>query len=556
MDFLKDLFFTPSITQSLFVLTLTIAGGIFLGAKLKIRNMSLGVTWILFCGILLSACGIRLIPEVESFAKDFGLVLFVYSIGLSVGPSFFSSLGRGGLRLNLVAVGVVLLTVCCTIAIHFITDEDMATLVGVMSGAVTNTPSLGAAQQTFNDMHGVVNSDIANGYAVAYPLGVVGIILSFMFLRLIFRINLRKEEEVLHQNENNGKEPVCVDLLISNNQIDGVAIAELNRLCHISLVVSRIIHADKTESVPAASTCLHIGDTIRVLTEKDDLPTLMLLGQVVENQPKTKLHTKSSNLVSRRIVVTKAEWNGQKIGKMNLTSQYRVTITRVNRAGIDLLARPNLHLQVGDRIVVVGETDDVQKVADIFGNELKRLDVPNLMPIFIGIALGVVLGTLPIAIPGVSHSFKLGLAGGSLIVALLIAYFGPYYKMVTFTTSSANMMLREIGISLFLAAVGLGAGASFVPSIVAGGYMWLVYGIIITLVPILIMEIVARKVLHLNYFTIMGLVAGATTDPPALAYATELAAGNDQASVAYATVYPLTMFLRVLVAQLMILALC
>ncbi|MDD6642294.1 MAG: putative transporter [Bacteroidales bacterium] len=555
MDFLSNLFFAPSITQSLFVLTLTIALGIFLGAKLKIRSMSLGVTWILFCGIVLSAFGIRLTPEVESFAKDFGLVLFVYSIGLSVGPSFFSSLGKGGLRLNLVAVGVVLLTVCCTVAIHFITGEDMATLVGVMSGAVTNTPSLGAAQQTFGDMHGAVNPNIANGYAVAYPLGVVGIILSFMILRWVFRINLHHEEEALHQTENNGKEPVCVDVAISNNQIDGVAIAELNRLCRISLVVSRIIHADKTESVPTAATRLHVGDTIRVLTEKEDLPTLMLLGQLVENQHNTTTRSKASNLVSRRIVVTKPEWNGQKIGKMNLTSQYRVTITRVNRAGIDLLARPNLHLQLGDRIMVVGETNDVQKVADIFGNELKRLDVPNLMPIFIGIALGVVLGTLPIAIPGVSQSFKLGLAGGSLIVALLISYFGPY-KMVIFTTSSANMMLREIGISLFLAAVGLGAGASFVPSIVAGGYMWLVYGIVITLVPILIMEIVARKVLHLNYFTIMGLIAGSTTDPPALAYASELSTGNDQASVAYATVYPLTMFLRVLVAQLMILALC
>ncbi len=557
MDFLKDLFFTPSMTQSLFILALTIAIGLFLSSKLKIHSLSLGVTWILFCGIGLSACGIHLLPEVEHFVKDFGLILFIYSIGLQVGPSFFSSLSKGGLRLNVLAVCIVLLAAVCAIAIHFITGEDMTTLVGVMSGAVTNTPSLGAAQQTYNDIYGVANANIANGYAVAYPLAVVGIITSFIIIRGIFKINLKHEEEQIQKAEENSKEPACIDLEITNNQIDGVKIEELNKICRISLVVSRIIHANKTESVATPEMTIHKGDIIRVLTEKENLSTLLLLGTVIDNQKdKTTKSHNSSQLVSRRIVVTKPEWNGQKIGKMNLRENYHITITRVNRAGIDLLAKPNLHLQLGDRLMVVGSAEDVQKVADIFGNELKRLNIPNIIPIFVGIALGVIVGTLPIAIPGISQPFKLGLAGGSLIVALLISYFGPYYKMITFTTTSANMMLREVGISLFLAAVGLGAGEAFIPSITQGGYMWILYGIIITMVPILLIEFVGRRFLKLNFYTLMGLVAGSTTDPPALAYATAQSQNTDQASVAYATVYPLTMFLRVIIAQLIILLMC
>ncbi len=558
MNYLHDLFFTTSVTQSLLVLTLVIAVGIVLGGKLKIKNMSLGVTWILFFGIFLAAIGIHINPIVEHFAKDFGLVLFVYSIGLSVGPSFFSSLSHGGLKLNMMALSIVLLAVLTTIGLKYLTGEDMATMVGVMSGAITNTPSLGAAQQAFSDMFPGMENNIANGYAVAYPLGVVGIILSIMLVKWIFRINMGKEEDKLkaEAGDLHEKEPICVDIFLANPKINGISIAELHRLTKVQMVVSRIIHTDKSETVARSESLMHTGDTLRILTDRKELGTLELLGQmtIFEKVPTTSAD--SNNLVSRRIVVTKPEWNGQKIGKVSLHAHYNVTITRVNRAGFDLLATKDLALQLGDRLMVVGEECDVQKVSDLFGNQMKRLDSPNLVPIFLGIALGVIVGLLPVAIPGLSQPFKLGLAGGSLIVALLMGRFGPSYRMVTFSTTSANMMLREVGLSLFLAAVGLGAGGTFIPAIMDGGYWWILYGVIITMLPLLIVGLLAYKVFHVNYYTLMGLLAGSTTDPPALAYAMSQSPNNDQSSVAYATVYPLTMFLRVMAAQLMVLLLC
>lgn len=557
MGFLYDLFFTTSVTQSLLVLTLVIAVGIILGGKLRFKGMTLGVTWILFFGIFLAAIGIHINPTVEHFAKDFGLVLFVYSIGLSVGPGFFSSLTHGGMKLNLMAASIVLLAVVCTIALKYLTGEDMATMVGVMSGAITNTPSLGAAQQAFSDIHnGASNPNIANGYAVAYPLAVVGIIFSIMLVKWIFRVNMEKEEKKLMADagDPNDKAPVCVDCFLTNPKINGVTIGELHDLTKIHMVVSRIIHQDKTETIARSEGVIHTGDTLRILTDRKELRTIELLGQVsmYEKVPVTDSH----NLVSRRVVVTKNEWQGQKIGKVSLHAHYNVTITRVTRAGIDLLATKDLELQLGDRLMVVGEERDVEKVADLFGNQLKRLDAPNLVPVFLGIALGVIVGLLPIAIPGLSQPFKLGLAGGSLIVALLMGRFGPSYRMVTFTTTSANMMLREVGLSLFLAAVGLGAGSTFVPAILGGGYMWILYGLVITLIPLLIVGFTAYKFFDVNYFTLMGLIAGSTTDPPALAYAMSQSPNNDQPSVAYATVYPLTMFLRVMAGQLMVLLLC
>lgn len=557
MNFLHDLFFTTSVTQSLLVLTIVIAVGIILGEKIKIKGMSLGVTWILFFGIFMAAIGIHINPTVEHFAKDFGLVLFVYSIGLSVGPSFFSSLTHGGLRLNLIAASIVLMAVACTIGLKYLTGEDMATMVGVMSGAITNTPSLGAAQQAFSDIYnGAANSNIANGYAVAYPLGVVGIILSIMLVKWVFRVNMDREEESLKAmaGDPNDKAPVCVDCFLSNPKLNGVTIAELHDLTKIQMVISRVIHQDGTETIARSESVIHTGDTLRILTDRKELRSIELLGQtsMYEKVP----NSDSSNLVSRRIVVTKSSWQGQKIGKVSLHAHYNVTITRVSRAGINLLATKDLALQLGDRLMVVGEEKDVEKVADLFGNQLKRLDAPNLVPIFLGIALGVIVGLLPIAIPGLSQPFKLGLAGGSLIVALLMGRFGPSYRMVTFATTSANMMLREVGLSLFLAAVGLGAGGTFIPAIMGGGYMWILYGLVITLVPLIVVGFIAYKVLHINYYTLMGLIAGSTTDPPALAYAMSQSPNNDQASVAYATVYPLTMFLRVMAAQLMVLLLC
>lgn len=554
-EFFQDLFITPGIIQTMLVLTLTIAIGVWLAEHARIKQFSLGVTWILFAGIFLSAMGISIDHTVGHFAKEFGLILFVYSIGLQVGPSFGASFGKGGLRLNMLAAGIVLLGCACAIALHYITGVPMATMIGVMSGAVTNTPSLGAAQQAFADMFGYANADIATGYAVAYPLGVLGIIGSIAFIRLICRVSLPTEEQKLLQSQPKQKEPICVDITLSNPRIvEPIGVQMLKKFCPVDFVVSRVIYADGTDSLCDATTRFACGDTLRFLTDQDNMPTLSLLGEVKEH--KLKSDEKTGNLISRKIVVTKEQWNGKRIGSLNLRTKYHVSITRVNRAGINLLATDNLHLQMADRIVIVGQEEDVQKVADIFGNELKKLDAPNLLPIFLGIVMGIIIGMIPIPIPGMTQRFKLGLAGGSLIAALLVGRFGPYYKLVTFATTSANRMIREIGLALFLASVGLGAGGNFLSTVLNGGYWWVLYGFLITVVPLLVIGLIGYKVLNINYFTIAGVISGSMTDPPALAYSSALSQNNDQANVAYATVYPLTMFLRVMMGQLMVLLLC
>ena len=555
MDFLRTLFLEPSITQSILILTLVAALGLWLGEHLRIKQFSLGVTWILFAGIILSAFGITIDTHVSRFAKDFGLILFIYSIGLQMGPSF-SPFGKNSLKLNMLAVAIVLIGCGCTIALHYITGIDMSTMTGVMSGAVVNTPSLGAAEQAYHDLFGVVSPDIATGYAVAYPLGVVGLILSFEIIRRVFRVNPKQENDRLraevHDNED---EPVCVDITLRNPQIERITLRELQRLCPIEkMVVSRVVRPDGSDELVSANTMFGNGDTIRVLTDKKHMDALRLLGMVSEYSFQSA--EKSTHLVSRRIAVTKPECNGKRISSFDIRNRYHATITRVSRAGVDLLATPELVIFLGDRIVVVGDRDDVQRVADTFGNELKRLDLPNLLPIFVGIFLGVILGSLPIAIPGMSQPFKLGLAGGSLIVAILIGRFGPYYNMVTFSTTSANMMLRQVGLALFLAAVGLSVGEKFIPTIVAGGYMWILYGFLITMIPLLIVGCIAYKAMHVNYFRVVGLLTGAMTGAPALAYAQSLSDDNDEASVTYATVYPLTMFLRVMAGQLLIVFFC
>lgn len=554
-EFFQTLFLIPSIIQTMLVLTLTITIGVWMAEHAKIKQFSLGVTWILFAGILLSALGISIDHTVAHFAKEFGLILFVYSIGLQVGPSFGASFGKGGLQLNMLAAGVVLLGCACAVALHYITNVPMATMIGVMSGAVTNTPSLGAAQQAFADMHNYANPDIATGYAVAYPLGVLGIIGSIIMIKLLGRISLPEEEKKLRESQPKQKEPICVDITLNNPRIqEPIGVKMLKQFCPVDFVVSRVIYADGTDSLCDATTRFKCGDTLRFLTDQDHMPTLSLLGDVKEHILKSD--EKTGNLISRKIVVTKEEWNGKRIGSLNLRTKYHVSITRVNRAGINLLATDNLHLQVADRIVVVGQEEDVQKVADIFGNELKKLDAPNLLPIFLGIVLGIIIGMLPIPIPGMTQKFKLGLAGGSLIAALLVGRFGPYYKLVTFATTSANRMIREIGLALFLASVGLGAGDGFVSTLVDGGYMWVLYGFLITVIPLLVIGLIGYKVLHVNYFTLAGVMSGSMTDPPALAYSSAMSSNNDQANVGYATVYPLTMFLRVMMAQLMVLFLC
>ena len=551
MEFVHNLFFGTGIAHSIFVLALAIAIGIYLGAKLKFKGITLGVTWILFCAIACSHFGMTLDPLVESFAKDLGLILFVYSIGLQVGPSFFSSFGKGGLHLNILAASIVLLGCITAYVIHLISDVDIATITGVLFGAVTNTPGLGAAEQTFQDLTGVANPAIASGYAMAYPLGVVGIIFSLLLLRWIFRMKLDKEEEKVAAEKGEEQQIEHYDMKLTNPQVDGIRVRDLALLTHVTLVVSRLLDTEGNESMPDADTILHVGDKVRFVGDVKNERTMLLLGEKTNVAWEEK--EKDIHLISRHIIVTKPKMNGKRICDLKVREAYQITITRVRRAGIELLATPELRLQIGDRLTVVGEQKAVNKVASVFGNSTKKLDAPNLASLFFGIVLGVALGSLPIALPGLSQPFKLGIAGGSLIVAIIIGAFGAKWHIVTYTTTSANLMIREIGIALFLAAVGFGAGKSFIPTLMGGGYVWIGYGVLITLLPLLIVGIVARKGLKLDYFTLMGLIAGSTTDPPALAYATSQSSVNDRAAVAYSTVYPLTMFLRVLTGQLMIL---
>ncbi len=551
MDWFSSLFFGTGIAHSIFVLALAIAVGIFLGAKLKFKGITLGITWILFCAIACSHFGMTLDPLVESFAKDLGLILFVYSIGLQVGPGFFSSFGKGGLRLNMLAASIVVLSCVTAYVIHRLSGTDIATMTGVLFGAVTNTPGLGAAQQTFQDLTGMSNPDIASGYAMAYPLGVVGILFSMLVIRWVFRIKMDKEEEQVKAEKGEVQQVEHYDMKLTNPQIDGLHVRDLSLLTHVTIVVSRVLDKDGNEFMPDAETLLHVGDQVRLVTDKKNERTVLLLGELTDI--KWEEQEKNIHLVSQHIVVTKDKINGKQICDLKVRDAFHITITRVRRAGIELLATPDLRLQLGDRLTVVGEKEAVDKIAKAFGNSTKKLDAPNLASLFFGIILGVALGSIPFALPGLSQPFKLGIAGGSLIIAILMGAFGTKWHLVTYTTTSANLMIREIGISLFLASVGFGAGKSFIPTLIGGGYVWIGYGVLITLLPLLLIGIVGRKWMKLDYFTLMGLIAGSTTDPPALAYATSQSSANDRAAVAYSTVYPLTMFLRVLTGQLMIL---
>lgn len=551
MDWFYNLFFGVGMAHSIFVLTLAVAVGIYLGERLKFKGITLGITWILFAAIACSHFGMRLDPLVESFAKDLGLILFVYSIGLQVGPSFFSSFRKGGVTLNLLAISIVLLGCLTAIIIHFATDIPMATMTGVLYGAVTNTPGLGAAEQTYLDTTGMTDPSIASGYAIAYPLGVVGILTSIVLLKLFFNIKNDKEEARVAQEKGEDKQIKHIDILLTNPQVEGIRVRELSQITHVKLIVSRLIHVDGTDEMPGGDTILHVGDKIRMVGGNEDERTMLLLGDLTTIPEDGKDET--MHLISKHVVVTKSKLNGKRIGDLNIRAAYHITITRIRRAGIELLATPDLILQLGDRLTIVGKKNAVEKVAEVFGNKTKRLDSPNLASLFFGILLGVLIGSIPIHLPGLGLPFKLGLAGGALIVSILIGAFGPKMHLVTYTTSSANLMIREIGIALFLAAVGFGAGKTFIPTLLDGGYMWIAYGVIITIIPLLIVGLVARLWCKMDYFTIMGLIAGSTTDPPALAYATAQSSVNDRAAVAYSTVYPVTMFLRVLMAQILIL---
>ena len=555
MDWLNELLWGEGIAHSVMLLSLVIVGGILLG-KVKIGGISLGITFVLFVGIFLGHFGFSIHPEILHFFKEFGLILFVYSIGMQVGPGFFSSFKKGGITLNMLAAGVVCLGVVTTLVIHYVTGVPMETMVGILSGAVTNTPGLGAAQQAYSDIHGETAPTIALGYAVAYPLGVVGIILAIVSIRFLFRIDLKKESERLNAEDNKHEnEPFPVSLLVKNPAVFGKTVGELSALVgDREFVLSRIWYNNsKQMEIVSADTVLNENDKVLVVTTENDAEAIKtFIGEEIQMDRKEWINLESQ-FVNRRILVTKSEVNGKQLGELKLRKSYGINITRISRAGVDLVATSHLVLQVGDRVNVVGTEASIAAVEKALGNSMKRLNEPNLISIFLGIAIGVFLGSIPISFPGIPQPVKLGLAGGPLIVAILVSRFGYKYGLVTYTTASANLMLREIGITIFLACVGIGAGKGFVDTIIhGGGLLWIGYGFIITVLPLMIIGAIGRYFYQVNYFTLMGLLAGSTTDPPALAYS-NATAGNDAPAVGYATVYPLTMFLRVITAQLMIL---
>ena len=557
---MRELFFGQGTGHSIMLLALVIAIGLLLG-KIKVKGVSLGSTWILFVGILLSHFGFRADASLLHFLKEFGLILFVFSIGLQVGPGFFHSFKSGGLKLNMLAVALVLTGVITTYLIHVITDENLITLTGVMSGAVTNTPGLGAAQQTYLDatsgsfVHEINSSEIASslasGYAVAYPIGVLGVIMVLMLTKMLFRIDLKKEADDLESQEVGMDSPQRVALSVKNPAVFGKTILEVSKAIENKFIISRV-YRDGKVIVPVASTVLNSGDDLLVVTALSSVDAVTVLFGEQINMPKEAWDKIDASMSVRKVTITRTSMTGKKLKELKIRTNYGVSITRVSRGGIDLVANPDLIVQMGDTLMVVGHDSDINQVAKFVGNSRTGLYHPNLIPIFFGIALGVLFGSIPIMIPGIPQAIKFGLAGGPLIIAILLGYFGPMLKITTYTTMSANLMLREIGISIFLAAVGLGAGETFVSSIVNGGYWWILYGALITLIPTALIAILGRLLFKLNFYQICGLVSGGCTNPPVLAFA-QNAYGTDYTSVSYATVYPLSMFMRVLVAQILIL---
>lgn len=551
MDWLETLLWDPSSVAHIVCLyAFVISVGVLLG-KVKIFGVSLGVTFVLFAGILMGHFGFTGETHILHFIREFGLILFVFCIGLQVGPSFFSSFKKGGMQLNALAVGIVVLNIVVALSIYYLDGSiELPMIVGILYGAVTNTPGLGAANEALNQLN-YTGDPIALGYACAYPLGVVGIIGSIIAVRYICRVNFKKEEDELKaQVDNNKHQPHILQLEVRNESISGKTLMQVKEFLGRPFVCSRICHEGHV-AIPDHTTLFQIGDQLLIVCSEEDAPAVTaFIGREIQ----VDWEKQDMPMVSRRILVTKSEINGKKLGDLHFRSMYGVNITRVNRSGMDLFADPGLVLQVGDRVMVVGQQDAVERVARVLGNQLKRLDTPNIVTIFVGIFLGILLGSLPIAFPGMPTPVKLGLAGGPLVVAILIGRFGHKLKLVTYTTMSANLMLREIGIVLFLASVGIEAGEHFVETVVEGnGLSYVGYGFLITVLPLLIIGLLGRFYYKINYFTLMGLIAGSNTDPPALAYSNQTA-GNDAPAVGYSTVYPLTMFLRILTGQMILLA--
>ncbi len=550
MDFFSDLLLpgNTSLASTLVLLSFVIAAGIYLG-KLRVAGISLGVTFVLFVGILMGHFGYTVQPDVLKFVREFGLILFIFAIGLQVGPAFFSSFKEGGIRLNMLAVLGIALNVAIVLAIYYIDgNTSMEALVGVMSGAVTNTPGLAAAQQAAGNPEAV--NVMSMGYAAASPLGVLGIIMAMRIIKAVFGVKTEKEVEAMNAEAEDGQgKPFLASFEVTNALINGRTLVQLHQIIHCEFVVSRLMQQDGSTIIPKSTTQIRVGDKLYVVMNAVDLPSFeAVVGPAIEMDDEDWNEVAPEHVVSRRILITNNSYNGVALGKLRLHKGYNLNCTRVNRAGVDLLATPGLRLQIGDRITIVGDLNDIDRLSSKLGNSMKRLDHPNLITIFVGILFGIIVGSI-----NVGFGMKLGLAGGPLVVAILLSRFGYKFKLVTYTSSSASLMLRELGICLFLAAVGIGAGANFASTVFNyTGMWWVIWGFIITFVPLLVVGLIARGVYKINYLTIMGLMSGGYTDPPALAYAGN-STGSDAPAVAYSTVYPLTMFLRVVAAQALIL---
>jgi putative transport protein len=560
MNWLINLFTTTdSVAHIALLYSVVIALGVYLG-KIKIGSISLGVTFVLFAGIVAGHIGFTAPINILGFLQDFGLILFVFCIGLQVGPGFFESFGKGGIRLNILATALILLNIAVMFGCYYVffdtsNHNNLPMMVGTLNGAITNTPGLGAANEALNSVFANGNlPQIASGYACAYPLGVLGIIGATIAIKYICRISLKKEEAKLDEEEaeNPHAKPHLMHLQVTNSYLSGRTLLQVRDFLNRDFVCSRILH-DGHVSIPTKDTVFEVGDQIFVTCAEADAEAIIAF---IGPQIQVAWEQQDQPMVSIRILVTRPSINGKTLGQMHFSSVYGVNVTRITRQGMDLFASRSLALQVGDRIMVVGPEDSVNHVADAMGNSVKRLETPNIATIFIGIIIGILFGSIPIALPGIPTPLKLGIAGGPLIIAILIGRYGYKVHLVTYTTTSANMMLREIGLVLFLASVGIKAGAGFWETVVQGDGIKYVYtGFLITVIPILIIGTIARLKYKFNYFTIMGLIAGTCTDPPALAYA-NASCSKDAPAVGYSTVYPLSMFLRILTAQLIILFCC
>lgn len=564
MDWIIKLFTdTDSVAHIALLYSIVIAIGIILG-KIKIGGISLGVTFVLFAGIVAGHIGFTAPVNILSFIQDFGLILFVFCIGLQVGPGFFESFKKGGVTLNLLATTTVLINVAVMFACYFIffNTSDKSTLpmmVGTLYGAVTNTPGLGAANEAlesvWQDSDGSM-PQIAAGYACAYPLGVLGIIGATIAVRFLTGTKLANEEEELKEEEaeNPHAKPHQMHLKVNNTYLAGRTVKQISEFLNRDVVFSRLMHEGKV-LIPSSKDVFEMGDEVLVVCAEADAEAIQaFIGPEIDMA--WKEDDSNQPLVSKRIIVTNPSMNGKTLGKMHFSSVYGVTVTRISRQGMDVFASRNYRFQVGDKILVVGPEDNVNRISDLMGNSVKRLDTPNIATIFIGIIVGILFGSIPFAIPGMPVPMKLGIAGGPLIIAILIGRFGHRMKLNTYTTTSANMMLREFGLALFLASVGVKAGAHFLDTLIQGdGLLYMLTGFIITIVPILIIGVIARLKFKFNYFTIMGMIAGTCTDPPALAYANSICS-REAPAIGYSTVYPLSMFLRIFTAQLIVLFCC